>query len=128
MYTLTRHCRLIELSEQIEVIESVIQLRGCSLNCSLNLSDHLKAQSDQLSQKLALLSAPEAHTLLLRYVDKVITLRMVEEKQRREVEEMRVRLGKERDKVSMLEQSLKKMCLVRELKTTKMSKVTQIHT
>ena len=124
------HCRLIELSEQIEVIESIIQLRGSSLNRSLNLSDHLKAQPDQLSQKLALLSAPEARTLLLRirYVDKVITLRMVEEKQRREVEEMRVRLGKEWDKVHMLEQSLKKMCLVRELKTTKMSKVTQIHT
>ena len=40
-------------------------------------------------------------------------LRMAEEKQHREVEEMRVRLGKERDKVHMLEQSLKKMCLVR---------------
>ena len=51
--------------------------------------------------------------------------RMAEEKQCREVEEMRVRLGsgKERDKVHMLEQSLKKMCLVR----AKMSKVTQIH-
>ena len=40
---------------------------------------------------------------------------------------MRVRLGKERDKVHMLEQSLKKLCLVRLLKTTKMSKVIQIH-
>ena len=104
VHTLT-HCRLIKLSEQIEVIESTIQLR----RSSLNLSDRLKAQSDQLFQKLALLSAPEAHTLLLRYVDKVIMLRMVEEKQHREVEEMRVRLGKEWDKVHMLEQSLKKM-------------------
>ena len=40
-------------------------------------------------------------------------LRLAEEKQYREVEEMRVRLGKERDKVHMLGQSLKKMYLVR---------------
>ena len=118
--------RLIELSEQVEVMESVLQMRRRSLNsshASFNLSDHIKNQSDQLHQKLVLLSPPEARSLLVRYVEKVISLRMSEKRQQRELEEVRVQLGKERDRMGVLEHSLKKVHLERELKTAKMSKV-----
>ena len=115
--------RLVELSEQIEVMESVIQLRGSSLNHSLNLSDHLKTRSDRLHQKLGHLSTTESRSLLLQYVDKMIALKAAENRQQGEMEELRVRLGREREKVIVLEQSVKKMRLERELKTTKMSKV-----
>lgn len=124
------HCRLVELSEQIEVMESVLQLRGRSLDnshtSSLNLSDHLKNQSVQLHQKLVLLSPSEAQFLLVQYVEKVISLRMTEARQRRDLEEVRLRLDKEREKFGVLEQSLKKVHLQRDIKTAKMSKVGRV--
>ena len=115
----------MELNEQIEVMETVIQLKNSSLNKSQHLTSGL-SRPDTLSvihTKILLLSNKETKSLLLDYINKVIDLRQALEESRIVQLTLEERLKKEEEEVENLEQSLDQSQIDKELRLTRLHKV-----
>ena len=115
----------MELNEQIEVMETVIQLKNSSLNKSQHLTSSL-SRPDTLSvihTKILHLSNKETKSLLLDYINKVIDLRHALEESRIVQLTLEERLKKEEEEVENLEQSLDQSQIDKELRLTRLHKV-----
>ena len=115
----------MELNEQIEVMETVIQLKNSSLNKSQHLTSGL-SRPDTLSvirAKILHLSNKETKSLLLDYINKVIDLRQALEESRIVQLTLEERLKKEEEDVENLEQSLDQSQIDKELRLTRLHKV-----
>ena len=110
----------MELSEQIEVLETLVQMKSKSANQSLVFP---LTQKNSISSKILALSVEEAKALLGCYIAKVIGLRQESEKQKHIEAQLRKRLTNKEQVVQGLEQSLDQSQTDKELRLTRLHKV-----
>ena len=115
--------RLIELSEQIEVLETLLQIKNDS---ATQLKSSLPTEGEELKSiftKISLLPFEETKLLLSAYVKKVVSLKLEVKKGNLRETELREQVLRQEEIVQGLEQSLDQSQIDKDLRLTRLHKV-----
>lgn len=115
----------MEISEQIEVLETLLQTKNNSAN-KIKTSrsiELVRSELENVFSKISALPSEESKFLLNVYVNKVITLKDKLEKSRTNEAELSKQLTRQEETVQGLEQSLDQSQVDKELRLTRLHKV-----
>ncbi len=103
--------RLLELNEYIDVLEAAIEFKNDSISSKqLDVGHMIQEEHETLTeieQKFSQLSPADAQSLLVRYFDKVVLLRLREGQQGQSRRELEGQVLEQTEVVRRLEKSLK---------------------
>ena len=112
----------MELSEQLEVLDTAIQLKTSSLH-HLAVPRSGDDTTAYIHSKIEHLTEAQTKALLVTYIHRVLELRQRLDSQRTKELEMTEELDKQSEEMSVMEQSLTESNLDKELKITRLQKV-----
>ena len=124
-----RHCRLVQFTEHIEVLEAAIEFKNDTIQAvsrEFPASQMATSNENVLSemwQKLQQMSAAQVNPLLVSYVGKVVELRVKGQRREREEAKLAAESAERQQMILNLQRSLKQAQLEMERRLLSQEKV-----